>query len=199
MGKRKILIYPEHENALRRVCEPIRTPDQNARALIKDLKDTLAAHPEGIGLSAPQINVHKRVVIIRLGVQELPVEPRDPPLALINPLICRAGQRCRDYDGCLSFPGLYGITERPHYLRVSWLDESGQSHITDFRNFDAVLVHHEIDHLDGVLFIDRIQRTDDLFRIIEDEFGHPIRVPALADFSPEHFAQTCQLLARLPD
>lgn len=199
MSKREILIYPEHENALRRVSEPIHPADQSVSALIKDLKDTLTAHPEGIGLAAPQINMHKRVVIIRPGLQELHTEPRDPPLALINPVICRAGQKCRDFDGCLSFPGLYGFTERPHYLRVSWLDESYQEHITDFRGFDAVLVHHEIDHLDGVLFIDHIQRAEDLFRTTIDEFGHPVRVPILANFTPERHSQFPQLLAHLPD
>ncbi len=139
--------------------------------------DTLAAHPEGIGLAAPQINVHKRVVIVRLGIRDHPVEERQAPLALVNPVICRAGEERRDFDGCLSFPGLYGETVRPHFLCVSWLDETGTPHKRDFTGLNAVLVHHEIDHLEGVLFIDRIERADDLFRIGEDEFGQTVRMP----------------------
>jgi peptide deformylase len=111
-----------------------------------------------------------------LGLKDQQVESRKPPLALVNPIIRQADNNHRDFDGCLSFPGLYGETVRPHFLYVSWQDETGAPHETNFTGFDAVLVHHEIDHLEGVLFIDRIEQMEDLFRIGEDEFGNAVRV-----------------------
>jgi hypothetical protein len=85
-----------------------------------------------------------------------------------------------DFDGCLSFPGLYGVTVRPHYLRVTGLDEAGRPFDRIFEGFDAVVVHHEIDHLDGVLFIDRVERLEDLYHVRETEDGELMRVPLSA-------------------
>ncbi|HXV96840.1 MAG TPA: peptide deformylase, partial [Anaerolineae bacterium] len=83
----------------------------------------------------------------------------------------------RDFDGCLSFPGLYAETVRPHYLKVTGLDEWGKPFTRIFEGFDAVLVHHEIDHLNGVLFLDRVTDISDLYRVREDENGELVRVP----------------------
>jgi len=132
----------------------------------------------GIGLAAPQINVHKRAVLVRLGAQGDGTYEPGQPIALLNPKIIEAGDDRKDFDGCLSFPGLYGETTRPHYLRVAGLDEEGRSFARIYENFDAVVVHHEIDHLNGVLFIDHIERAEDLYRIDENEHGAPVRVPA---------------------
>jgi peptide deformylase len=100
-----------------------------------------------------------------------------PPVALINPKILEAGNKERDFDGCLSFPGLYAETMRPHYLRVTGLDEAGNTLDRVFEGFDAVVVHHEIDHLDGVLFVDRVENLANLYRVREDENGELVRVP----------------------
>jgi peptide deformylase len=99
---------------------------------------------------------------------------------LINPEIIEARDEQRDFDGCLSFPGLFAETVRPHYLRVTGLDEQGKPLDRIFEGFDAVLVHHEIDHLEGVLFIDRVKSVDDLYTVREDEDGNLVRVPVLA-------------------
>jgi peptide deformylase len=85
------------------------------------------------------------------------------PTALVNPEIVEARDERRGFDGCLSLPGLYGTTRRPHYLKVKALDEAGQPIERAFEDFDAILVHHEIDHLNGVLFIDHIEQADDLY------------------------------------
>lgn len=183
MTQRGILIYPQHAKALRRPSDVVTTFNQNLSNLIADLEDTLAAHPEGIGLAAPQVNIHQRVVIVRLGLSGQPAEQRQPRLALVNPVILEATDPQRDYDGCLSFPGLYGETLRPHDIRVSYHDQAGRCLNRRFIGFDAVLVHHEIDHLNGVLFIDHIDKPEDLFRIEEDEFGYPVRIPAASCFS----------------
>jgi peptide deformylase len=101
-------------------------------------------------------------------------------MALINSEIIDAAKEQRDFDGCLSFPGLYSETVRPHYLRVTGLDETGHPFERVFEGFDAVVVHHEIDHLDGVLFIDRVESIEDLYRVRAGEDGELVRVPVSA-------------------
>ena len=183
MAVRDVVLYLENEAALRRKSKPVRNVDRQVRRLVQDLKDTLNDHPNGIGLAAPQIDVHSRVVVVRLGGgrdSEGNEREPDPPLALINPQIVQAEDEKRDFDGCLSFPGLYGQTVRPHYVRVTGLTEAGTPFDRVFEGFDAVVVHHEIDHLDGVLFIDRVERMEDLYRVREGEDGELVRVPVSA-------------------
>jgi peptide deformylase len=177
MTVRDILLYAEHQAGLRQKCQPVRALSRRARTTVRALKDTLTAHPEGAGLAAPQIGVHSRIVVVRLSGGADSEDPLSPPLALINPVVLEAHGKQRDFDGCLSFPGLYGETVRPHYLRVSGLDEAGRPFDRVFQGFDAVVVHHEIDHLDGILFIDRIESIDDLYRVRRDEDGDWVRVP----------------------
>lgn len=177
MAIQTIFQYPNHKAALRKKSKPVRSVDRHVARLINDLKDTLDAHPDGIGLAAPQINMHQRVIAVRLGARSNGENHPGPPIALVNPEIIEAREERKDFDGCLSFPGLYGETIRPHYLRVTGWDEHGKHFNRVFENFDAVLVHHEIDHLDGVLFIDRIARIEDLYRVHKKEDGTLVRVP----------------------
>jgi peptide deformylase len=177
MPVRDIVIYPEGKEILRTKCEPTRQINKRVSRCAQDLVDTLNAHPEGVGLAAPQIGMHHRVAVVRLGGGPDSGQEPGPPLPLINPEIVEARDEKRDFDGCLSFPGLYGETVRPHYLRVTGLDEHGRGFDRVFEGFDAVVVHHELDHLDGVLFIDRVERLQDLYRVREDENGDLVRVP----------------------
>jgi len=179
MAIRDIVLYSDNEAALRKKSAPVRVVNRRAKQIIKDLKDTLRANANGIGLAAPQINIPSRVVVVRLGSRSDDTPP-GPPLALINPEIIEANHPERDFDGCLSFPGLFAETVRPHYLKVQALDEKGHSFEQVFEGFDAVLVHHEIDHLDGVLFIDRVENVEDLYRVEQDENGQLVRVPVTA-------------------
>ena len=179
MTIRSVVLYTKNEAALRQKSKPVRVVNRWVKKLIRDLKDTLNAHPEGIGLAAPQINVHQQAVVVRLGSGPDREGQPEPPLALINPEIIEASNEQRDFDGCLSFPGLYAETVRPHYLRVTGLDEWGKPFERVFEGFDAVVVHHEIDHLDGVLFIDRVGSVEDLYRVREDENGQLVRAPVM--------------------
>ena len=181
MPVRDIVLYLEDEAALRKKSRPVNRVTRRVKRLVQDLKDTLNAHSDGIGLAAPQINVHSRVVVVRLrGERDGGAEESEPgpPLALIDPRIAEAGDEKRDFDGCLSFPGLYGETVRPHRLRVTGLDEAGRPFERVFEGFDAVVVHHEMDHLDGVLFIDRVESIEDLYQLREGENGDLVRVSA---------------------
>lgn len=175
MAIREVVLYAENRHVLRKRSRPIRVLNQPARTLIRDLKDTLNHHSEGIGLAAPQISVHRRIVVVRLGIDGGDEWQPGPPIPLINPEIVEAGGERRDFDGCLSFPGLYGETARPHHLRVRGMDEEGEPFERLFAGFDAVVVHHEIDHLNGVLFIDRVEDIKDLYRVRVDESGELVR------------------------
>jgi peptide deformylase len=177
MAIKPIVLYSEDEATLRKKSEPVRVINRRIKTLIRDLKDTLFSQENGIGLAAPQINVHYRVVVVRLGGRSDGQDEAGPPLALINLEIVEAKQEEKGFDGCLSLPGLFADTVRPHYLRVTGLDEWGKPFERIFEGFDAVVVHHEIDHLDGILFIDRIRSIADLYQVREDENGKLVRVP----------------------
>ena len=177
MAEREILLYPKDKIALRAKSDPINAFNRHTRQLIKDLKETLLSHNDGIGLAAPQIGEHLRVVIVRLGARSEWDPEADPPIALVNPEIVESGDESKDFDGCLSFPGLYGETIRPHYLRVIGLNEEYKPFDRIFMGFDAVLVHHEIDHLVGVLFIDRVESLSNLYRVYINDRGKPMSVP----------------------
>jgi peptide deformylase len=170
MAIRRIVLYEKDPETLRRISEPVPVLDQEAKRLILDLKDTLGSRADGIGLAAPQINVHSRVIVVRLGGDRGEREP-GPPLVMVNPNVLESGDSRKDIDGCLSFPDLYGETVRPHFLRVVALDEEGRTIERAFEDFDAVVVHHEVDHLDGVLFIDRLEKIEDLFAVTENHRG----------------------------
>ena len=175
MTARQILLFSEREIELRQKSVNVQQINRQVRRLIRDLKETLQANDEGIGLAAPQANIHQRVVIVCLDTENNGEWKPGPPEALINPVIIEESNRQKDFDGCLSFPGVYGETVRPHYLHVTGLSENGQPFDRLFEGFNAVVVHHEIDHLDGVLFIDRIESVNDLYTIRENERGEMVK------------------------
>lgn len=191
MTVRQILLFSKHENELRKKSENVQLINRKVRRVIRDLLDTLQANEDGIGLAAPQINIHQRVVIVCLGIEIDGKWQEGIPEALINPQIIEMSDERKDFDGCLSFPGLYGESVRPHRLRVVGINEQGQPFDRLFEGFNAVVVHHEIDHLDGVLFIDRIKSVNDLYTIRENERGEMVRVPYANIFSEqENFGNT---------
>ncbi|MFQ6538201.1 MULTISPECIES: peptide deformylase [Aphanothece] len=133
------------------------------RALLQDLRDTMAAR-DGAGLAAPQIGVPLRVVIF--GVSANPRYPEAPPIpetVLINPLISPLGlERESGWEGCLSVPGLRGRVPRWSRIRYEGLDAEGRPLAREVAGFHARVVQHECDHLDGVLFPDRIEERTTL-------------------------------------
>jgi peptide deformylase len=147
---------------LRLVCAPIESIDDEVRQLVADMTDTMyAAH--GIGLAAIQIGVARRVVVIDLQERESEdeekAEPVRDPKAYINPeLLSVSDETSRYSEGCLSIPEQYAEVERPARCRVAWLDLDGARHEEDMDGLMATCMQHEIDHLNGVLFIDHITR-----------------------------------------
>ncbi len=152
MAVRPILVIPDQR--LRSVADPIVEVDEEIRTLAKDMLDTMYDAP-GIGLAAPQIGVMKRIVVIDIaGEGEKP-----DPMVLINPEIIRFGDEMQvTEEGCLSIPELYYEVERPNAVTVKYTDLDGNEVVKDTEGKLAVCVQHEIDHLDGVLYIDYLSR-----------------------------------------
>ncbi len=147
---------------LRLVCAPVETIDDEVRQLVADMTETMY-DARGIGLAAIQVGVARRVVVIDLQERETedeekPEAVRDPR-AYINPEIISVSEETSRYnEGCLSIPEQYAEVERPARCRVAWLDLDSQRHEEDMDGLMATCMQHEIDHLNGVLFIDHITR-----------------------------------------
>jgi peptide deformylase len=168
MPVRKILKYPQDEAKLRRKSAEVKRLDADTKQVIADLKETLLAQP-GAGLAAPQIGVLKRVALVRFGQETGEMEP---PLALINPVIAEVGELGKGFDGCLSLPGLVTWdTLRPVWLVFSARDENWKKMRRRVEGIDAIVVHHEVDHLNGVLFLDRLDQAGKLYVVQTDENG----------------------------
>jgi peptide deformylase len=152
MAVRDILVLPDPR--LRVVSAPIERIDAGTRALVADMFETMYAAP-GIGLAAAQIGVPRRVVTIDLAKKD---EPRAPQV-FVNPRIVWSSQERSAYEeGCLSIPEYYEEVERPERVRVAFLDEKGEAREIEAEGLLATCLQHEIDHLDGVLFIDHLSR-----------------------------------------
>jgi peptide deformylase len=170
MTVRKILQYPDDEAKLRRKSSAVKKLDSETKKLIADLKDTLERHP-GAGLAAPQIGVLKRVALVRFGQDQGEMQP---PLALINPVILETGPVVKGFDGCLSWPDIVTWDSlRPTWLVFSALDEGGKPITQRVEGIDSIVVHHEIDHLDGVFFTDRLDKDAKLYIQTHDKDGKP--------------------------
>jgi peptide deformylase len=145
MTKLVILEYPDPR--LRTKATPVAVFDEALRRLVDDLLETMYG-AKGVGLAASQVDVHKRLLV--LDVSEL----RDQPMVLINPQILSAEGRVPGEEGCLSLPGIYDKLERAARIRVRALDRHGKPFEIDAEGMLAVCIQHEMDHLDGKLFVD---------------------------------------------
>jgi peptide deformylase len=144
---------------LRQISMPVDEVTDETRALIRDMFETMYAAP-GIGLAAIQVGVPKRLLVIDLQEpEEEGGEPVRDPRVFINPEIIENSDREVPYtEGCLSIPDQYADVDRPDRIRVRWLDENGTAHDEEIGGFLAVCLQHEMDHLNGILFIDHLSR-----------------------------------------
>jgi peptide deformylase len=141
-----ILEFPDPQ--LRNVAKPVTEVDDTVRQLVDDMFETMYAAP-GVGLAATQVNVHKRVVVIDVS------DDQSEPLVFINPEVSALDEDTTDYDeGCLSVPGFYESVTRPSHIKVTALDKNGEPFEIQPDGLLAVCIQHEIDHLDGKLFVD---------------------------------------------
>ena len=148
MAVLEILEFPDPR--LRNVAEPVTEVTDELRSLIDDMFETMYDAP-GIGLAASQVDVHQRLLVIDIS------EDHSEPLVFINPEVEVLDPELGEYDeGCLSVPGFYETVNRPRRVRVTALDRDGESFTRELDGLLAICLQHEIDHLDGKLFVDYI-------------------------------------------
>lgn len=152
MALREILVVPNP--VLKQVSQPVEKVDDALRALMDDMLETMYAAP-GIGLAAIQIGVPKRVIVMDLAGPEEDKAPR----YFVNPEILSSSEDTAPYEeGCLSIPEIYDEVERPARVKLKYLNYQGDEVIEDADGLFAVCIQHEMDHLEGVLFIDHLSR-----------------------------------------
>lgn len=150
MAKLPILTAPDPR--LKRRAKPVEKVDDRIRRLMDDMLETMYAAP-GIGLAAPQVGVLERVIVIDVAASDQPPQP----LRLANPEILWASEEEAAYDeGCLSLPDYYAEVVRPQKVRVRYIDHENEIREMEAEGLLATCIQHEIDHLDGTLFVDHI-------------------------------------------
>ncbi|MBK69936.1 MAG: peptide deformylase [Euryarchaeota archaeon] len=147
MPKLQILIFPDPR--LRTVAKSVVKFDETLEKLTQDMLEAMY-DGEGIGLAATQVNIHKRIIVIDV------TDEKSQPIVLINPIKIEASkQKLSTYaEGCLSVPGFFEEIERPDFIKISHLDVKGEKHILKAEGILAIVIQHEMDHLDGKVFVD---------------------------------------------
>lgn len=146
MGLRKILT--DKDPALHKVCRPVTDFDRRLHKLLDDMRETLL-DADGVGLAAPQVGILRRVVLVDTG---------DEILELINPELLETGGEQEGAEGCLSVPGKYGLVKRPYWAKVRAQDRHGNTFEAEGEELVARCFCHEIDHLDGILYTQVMER-----------------------------------------
>lgn len=159
MGLRKILT--DKDPALHKVCRPVEKFDGRLHRLLDDMKETLA-DANGVGLAAPQVGILRRVVLVDTG---------DEVLELINPSLLETSGEQVGAEGCLSVPGKYGLVKRPNYAKVRAQDRYGNWFEAEGEELTARCFCHELDHLDGILYTEVMERflTEEELEAQEEE------------------------------
>lgn len=150
MALREIIVVPDP--ILRREAEPVETFDDDLRTLVTDMIETMHTAP-GVGLAGPQVGVSSRVAVVDVTAGEDP----EAVLVLVNPVIEEATGSEVDVEGCLSIPEITDKVERATWIRISARDAHGEPFELSADDLTARAIQHEIDHLDGILFIDRLR------------------------------------------
>ena len=171
MAKLTILEFPDPR--LRTKAVPVDVVDDALNALIDDMFETMYAAP-GIGLAATQVDVHRRLLVADVSSDQ------SEPHALINPRILEKDGVTVTEEGCLSVPGYYEEVERAEHIRLRYLDRAGEEQEQEFEGLLAVCIQHEIDHLDGKLFVDYLSeaKRQRIRKKLEKERRHQAAVVA---------------------
>lgn len=178
MARLPILEYPDPRLRIR--AEPVTKVDTEIKQLIADLLETMYAAP-GIGLAATQVDRHKRVLVIDLS------EARNEPICLVNPEIVEAAGRMSGEEGCLSVPEYYDAVERAERIRVRALDREGAPIEIEAEGLLATCIQHEMDHLDGKLFVDylsELKRRRLKKKLMKKSRRSPSSAPDRAESTP---------------
>ena len=140
------------DRVLRQPAKRVAKVDDKLRSTIVEMLQTMYS-ADGIGLAAPQVGIHKQIIVIDIVLDK----PEEPPLVLINPKIIRSGHDfCSSEEGCLSIPGVYLEVNRPEAIEVSYKNEQGKPCKLKAAGLLSRVIQHEMDHLNGVMFVDRV-------------------------------------------
>jgi len=156
-----ILTYPDQR--LKQVSAPVELVDDELRAFILDLEETMRSGPGGVGIAAPQVGKFIRVAIVDVSTK--PKIEQHGRLVLINPEITKWDGMKVGREGCMSVPDFTGNVIRAEQIKLNYLDEQGATQSLESSGYEARAIQHELDHLDGMLFLDRlVSRRNDLFK-----------------------------------
>ncbi len=153
LEKPPLTIHILGDRVLRQPAKRVKSVDAEIRQLVREMLQTMYS-ADGIGLAAPQVGVHKQVIVLDCD----PENPATPPMVLINPTIkSSSSDVCILQEGCLSIPGVYLEVKRPEVIEVSYRDEYGRPQTMIATELLSRAIQHEMDHLNGVLFVDRVE------------------------------------------
>ncbi|MCK4509347.1 MAG: peptide deformylase [Desulfuromonadales bacterium] len=163
MAVRSILLYPDP--ILKQVAEPITAVDETVVSVIQDLVDTMVDSGHSVGVAAPQIGVLRRVLVVDVSKSKLGKDNNHGLLKMVNPEIIEKSGSKMMREGCMSVPDYTGNVTRAEYIVIEFTDRNGQLRVIEASGFEAVAIQHELDHLDGLLFLDRVSSLKtDLYR-----------------------------------
>ncbi len=161
MAVLEIICYPDER--LKQESQPVEVFDDALQAFVNDLEETMRAGPGGVGIAAPQVGVFKRIALV--DVSSKPKIDHNGFLVLINPEIIDYQGFKKGREGCMSVPDYTGNVMRADKITLEYFDIQGNKHQIESNGFEARAIQHEMDHLDGLLFLDRlVSRRNDLFR-----------------------------------
>ena len=158
---RKIVTYPA--DILEQQCKPVTAFDKKLGRLLNDMYDTMIEF-DGVGLAAPQIGIDQQIAIVDIDDESGTIE-------MINPVILETSGEQTGPEGCLSFPGLFGEVTRPYKVKIEAYDRNGHKYTLEAEEFLARAIQHEIDHLSGVLFTEKVEKylTEEELEGLEQE------------------------------
>jgi peptide deformylase len=163
MAVRSIICYPDP--ILKQVAKLVAVHDGSVVAVIQDLVDTMVDAGHSVGVAAPQIGVLRRVMVVDVSKSKLGKDHNHGLLEMVNPEIIEKSGSTTMREGCMSVPDYTGNVTRPEHVVVEFMDRCGQLRVIEASGFEAVAIQHELDHLDGLLFLDRVSSLKtDLYR-----------------------------------
>lgn len=151
MALREVRLLPD--SVLRKTAKPVKEMTPRLQTLVKDMFNTMDSE-DGIGLAGPQVGILKRIFTVGIG---------DIRLCFVNPEVLETRGEYLDVEGCLSIPGETGVVKRPEYVKVKAMNEKNEPFVIEAKNLLARCILHELDHLDGVLFTDKLVEVDEDF------------------------------------
>lgn len=154
MAIRPVLLVPDAR--LKQPCAPVEKFDDELRDLVRDLEDTMAVGPGAVGIAASQIGVMSSVAIVDTSSHRKHGKDSQGRFVLVNPVITRSEGERVGREGCLSLPDFTANVRRAEYVEVTYQNVFGEEKRMEARDFEAVAVQHEVDHLHGILFLDRV-------------------------------------------